>query len=81
MIAAKAAKVTLGFYIAFILSIAILAFMAFPLGVYLGAPATCFVLVVVGVVGTVRYGYREFFSGWLSWVAIFGFLIVVTLFL
>jgi hypothetical protein len=36
---------------------------------------------LVDVLGVVQDGYREIFSGWLSWVAIFGIFIVVTLFL
>jgi hypothetical protein len=55
--------------------------MSFPLGVYLGAPVACFALVVIGVVGMFQDGYREIFSGWLSWVAILGIFIVVTFFL
>jgi hypothetical protein len=81
MIVTRVAKITLGFYISFIASLAIVAFMSFPLGVYLGAPVACFALVVIGVVGMFQDGYREIFSGWLSWVAILGIFIVVTFFL
>jgi hypothetical protein len=48
MVVTRVAKVTLGFYISFIVSLAVVAFMSFPLGVYLGAPVACFVLAVVG---------------------------------
>ncbi|WP_327109292.1 hypothetical protein [Nonomuraea glycinis] len=81
MIVTRVAKVTLGFYMSFVASLAIVVFTSFSLGLYLGAPVACFVLAVVGVVGMAQDGYREIFLGWLSWVAIFGIFIVVTFFL
>ncbi|MET8001717.1 hypothetical protein [Nonomuraea glycinis] len=81
MIATSVAKVTLGFYISFVASLVILAFMSFPLGLYLGAPVACSVLAVVGVVGMAQDGYREISFGWLSWVAVFGIFIVVAFYL
>ena len=81
MIVARVAKVTLGFYMSFVASLIIVVFTSFPLGLYLGAPVACFGLAVVAMVGMAQDGYREFFLGWLSWVAIFGIFIVVTFFL